>query len=100
MDILEEIHVVQHELGRHVILESDDVRVVDSAMGMVFLDERSMFKDRGGQRRSEGDRDKKQGNGNTSHGGQKQPAHSGFISKLLIRIWLLYAVPSSTYKAR
>jgi len=92
MDILEEIHVVQHELGRHVILEGDDVRVVDGAMGMVFLDERSIFKDRRGQRGSKGDGDKKQGNGNTSHGGQKQPAHSEFISKLLIRIWLLRAV--------
>jgi len=57
MDILEEIHVVQHELGRHVILEGDDVRVVDGAVGMVFLDERSMFKDRRGQRGSKGDRD-------------------------------------------
>jgi len=91
MDILEEIHVIQHELGRHVILEGDDVRIVDGAMGMVFLNERSMLKDRGGQRGSEGDRDKKQGSGNTSHGGQKQPAHSEFISKLLIRIWLLPA---------
>ena len=83
--------MVQHELGRHVILEGDDVRVVDGAVGMVFLDERSMFKDRRGQRGSKGDRDKKQGNGNASHGGQKQPAHSEFISKLLIRIWLLRA---------
>jgi len=72
--MLEEVDVVLPEVQRYVILEGNDVRIIDGAMGVMCLYDRSKSRQRG----RKGDRDAEQRNGNTNHGALTYPIYSTF----------------------
>jgi len=74
--MLEEADVVLPEVQRYVIFEGNDERIIDGAMGVIRLYDRS--KSRGRQRGRKGDRDPEQRNGDTNHGALTYPIFPTF----------------------